>query len=241
MITLHSVSKVIGSKRFQRTIARDITWSIEPRSKLVILGHRREALSVFLNMIVGVTVPSEGWIERTGTFSMPGGFLHLSMGRTPRHLIDFLAPLYRFEPSQVADFVEACVKYDRLLDIPIAQLPLVLRRELNMVLIYAIPCDYYVFDGSPEGGGRNEIRALCRRALNARSEKSGVIIGTGSARTAKILGPEANGAILYQGSLTVYRYVEDALAVFEGLEPEETIPRESMEEEHEGEEYDLIV
>jgi ABC-type polysaccharide/polyol phosphate transport system ATPase subunit len=240
MITLHSVSKIIGTKRFQRTIARNITWTIEPRSKLIILGHQREALSVFLNMIAGVSVPSEGWIERTGSMSIPGGFLHLAQGRTPRHLIDFLAPLYRFEPSEVAAFVEASVKYVRLLDTPIVQLPTVLKRELNMVLIYAIPCDYYVFDGSPDGG-RTEVRSICRRALSARSRQAGVIIATGSARTATILGPDVNGAILYRGDFTVYRQVEDALAVFEGLKPEETIPRETMEGEPEGEDYDLIL
>jgi len=109
-----------------------------------------------------------------------------------------------------------------------------------MVLIYAIPCDYYVFDGSPDGG-RSEVRSLCRKALSARSKQAGVIIATGSARTAKILGPDVNGAILYRGDFTVYRQVEDALAVFEGLEPEEAIPQEAMEGEHEDEDYGLML
>jgi len=238
MITLHSVSKEIGSKRFRRTIAKDITWTIRPRSKTILLSHQRQALTVFLNMIVGVAIPSEGWIERKGTLSIPGGFLHLAKGRTARNLIDFLAPLYRFEPADVMGFVEACVGYPRLLDTPIKQLPSVLKRELNIALIYAIPCDYYIFDGSPDSG-RTEMRTLTRRALRARSEQAGVIIATGSSRTARILGPEANGAILYHGNLTIYRQVEDALAVFESLEPEEPIPREALEEDNAGEDYDM--
>ena len=238
MISLYSVSKAIGPKRFRRTIAKNITWTIEPRSKTVILGHQRAALSVFLNLIAGLSLPSEGWVRRQGSISVPGGFLRYSRGGTPRDLIELLAPLYRFEAAQVMSFVATVVQYDRLLYTPIRQLPSLLKRELNLALTYAIPCDYYFFDGMPDGG-RPEFRALCKRVLNSRSEEAGMLIATSSNRAARALGPNATAAILYRGSFTVYQHLEDALAIFERLEPEEAIPKEALEGENYAEDDDF--
>lgn len=239
-IKLHSVSKVVGPKRFQRTIAKDVTWTIEPRSKHIILSHQRFALSAFVNVIAGLSIPSEGWVKHQGKISPPGGFLRYSTGGTPPELIKLLAPLYRFDAQQVIDFVAATVRYDRLLRTPVRQLPVVLRRELNLALTFAIPCDYYFFLGVPEGG-RPTFRKFCQQALASRSKEAAMLLGTASERAARSLGPDASAAILYRGNFTLYRRLDDALAVFERLEPEPALPDEAQEGEDYEEDIDFIL
>lgn len=239
-IKLYSVSKVIGQKRFQRTIARDVTWTIEPRSKHIILSHQRAALTAFVSILAGLSIPTEGWVEHAGKIAPPGGFLRYSRGGTPPELIKLLAPLYRFDADQVIDFVAAAVQYDRLLRTPLGKLPVALKRELNLALTYAIPCDYYFFDGMPDSG-RPQFRKFCQRALAQRSKEAGILVGTGSERVARSLGPDAKAAILYRGNFTLYHRLDDALAVFERLEPEPTIPNEAIEGENYEEDIDLVL
>jgi len=238
-IKLYSVSKIIGPKRFQRTIAQDVTWTIEPRSQYVILSNRPESLAVFLNVIAGLSIPTEGWVKRKGKISPPGGFLRYSTGGTPLDLIRLLAPLYQFDAEQVLDFVAATVRYDRLLRTPLEQLPLPLRHELNFILTYAIPCDYYFF-GMPRGG-RPEFRKLGQQILARRSKEATMLLGTSSEHIARSVGPNARAAILHRGNFTLYERLDDALAVFAQLEPETAIPNEALEGEPSEDDVDLII
>ncbi len=239
-IKLHSVSKVIGQNRFQHTIAEDVTWTIEPRSKHIILGHQRIALTTFVNIISGLSLPTEGWIKRAGKIAPPGGFLRYSRAGTLPELIKLLAPLYRFDADEVTDFVVDVIRFDRLLRIPLEQLPRALKRELNFALTFAIPCDYYFFNGMPEGG-RPEFRKFCHQALARRCEEASVLIGTSSERAARMLGPDASAAILYRGNFTLYQTVDDALAVFKSLAPESPIPNEAIEDENYEEDPDFLL
>lgn len=239
-IKLHSVTKIVGPKRFERTVARNVTWTIEPRSKYVILGHQRDALSVFANVMAGLSVPTEGWVKHEGKISPPGGFLRYCVGGTPLELIKLLAPLYRFDIEQVLDFVAATIRYDRLLQTPLTKLPISLRYELDFVLTYAIPCDYYFFGGMPRTG-RPEFRKFCQQAVTRRRNEASMLILTGSERVARSLGSDTRAAILYYGNFTLYERLDDALLVFEQLEPEAAIPDEALEGETYEQDVDLIL
>lgn len=239
-IKLYSVTKIVGPKRFQRTIARNVTWTIEPRSKYVVLGHQGDALAVFANVIAGLSVPTEGWVKREGKISPPGGFLRYSAGGTPLELVRLLAPLYQFDAEQVLDFVAAAIRYDRLLRTPLTKLPVPLRRELDFVLTYAIPCDYYFFGGLPKGS-RPEFQKFCLQAVARRRSEASMLILTASERTARSLGSDTKAAILYRGNFTLYEQLDDALVVFEQLEPEAAIPDEALEGETYEQDVDLIL
>ena len=239
-IKLHSVTKIIGPKRFERTIAKNITWTIEPRSKYVILGHQQDALLVFANVIAGLSVPTEGWVKHEGKISPPGGFLRYSAGGTPLELVKLLAPLYQFDTERVLDFVAATVRDDRLLRTPVKKLPVPLRRELDFILTYAIPCDYYFFGGMPKGT-RPEFQRFCQQAVARRRNEASMLILAGSERVARSLGSDTRAAILYYGNFTLYERLDDALVVFEQLEPEAAIPDEALDGEAYEQDADLIL
>ena len=238
-IKLYSVSKTLGTKRFKRTIAKDVTWTIEPRSRYVILSNQPESLSVFVNLIAGLSVPTEGWIKHEGKISPPGGFLRYAVGRTPMEFIRFLAPLYQFDADEVLEFVTATVKYDRLLRTPLERLPAVLKRELNFIMTYAIPCDYY-FYGTPRGC-RPDVQKVGQQLLARRRKDATMLLGAGSEPVARSLGSDTRAAILHRGSFTLYEQLEDALLVFAQLDPEPIIPSEAPESGDPDEEIDLLL
>lgn len=219
-------------------IAIDVTWTIERRSRYVILSSQPESLAVFMNVIAGLSLPTEGWIKHQGRISPPGGVLRYSAGGNPLELIRLLSRLYQFDAKQVLDVVTATVKYEGLLRTPVAQLPSVLKRELNFVLTYAIPCDFY-FYGRPRGC-RPEFQKVGQQLLERRSSEATMLLGTGSEHVARSLGSDAKAAILYRGSFTLYERLDDALAVFAQLDPEPAFSNEALESEAAEEELDLL-
>ncbi|WP_422012296.1 hypothetical protein [Reyranella sp.] len=240
VITLHSVSKEVGRGRFKRQIIEDLNWTIRPRSRTFVLGQRT-AVSQLLSVIAGHSVPSEGWVSRRGKISPPQGFLRFGKAGTPRQLIARLCEIYGVEPKSVENFIEAALEHRHVLDSPVRQLPASLKRELNVALTYAIPCDYYLFFGGIGTSPRLAFRTLCEKALNQRAKVAGIVVGTHSSRVAQTLKGFSSGAILYKGKFTLFKYPEDAIAVYDSLEPEDDIPTELLKEDREEAEDTLEV
>jgi ABC-type polysaccharide/polyol phosphate transport system ATPase subunit len=239
MIVLHSVSKKIARGHFQRTILDDIRWKIAPRTQIVVLGHR-SGIAILLNVIAGLSQPTEGWVERRATLSVPRGFLRYAGPGTTRQLIDRLSPLYNAHPREIAEFIEIGLQDRRVLDAPVAQLPKVLKEQLNAALTYAIPCDFYLFNGPIEAGRDPAFRAFCQTAFNTRRREAGTIVAVRTSRLASSLDENSIGAILYKGKLTVYERLGDAAVVFDSLPPEEDLPNYAAAAEDEEEEDDFI-
>ena len=193
-----------------------------------------------MNILSGLAIPDEGWVKRQGKICPPGGFLRYSSGGTAPELIKLLAPLYRFDEKQVIEYVAAALPYDWLLRTPLKLIPAIIRRELNIALTLAIPCDYYFFLRTPEGG-RPSFRKICREALAQRARESAMVLGTSNIGAAKSLGSDASAAILYHGNFTLYRRLDDALAVFERLQPEPALPSEAQGDDDEEPEEDVDV
>lgn len=239
MIALHSVSKKIARGHYRRTVLDDIRWKIAPRTQIVVFGNR-SGLSVLLNVIAGLSHPSEGWVERRATLSVPRGFLRYAGRGTARQLIERLSPLYNVHPREVAEFIEAGLQDRRVLDTPTGQLPSGLKQQLNLALTYAIPCDFYLFNGAIQAGRDAAFQAFCQSAFSLRSREAGIIIALKSGRSVPSLDRDSMGAILYKGKLTVYESLSDAKAVFDALPPEPDFPNQAGGAQDEEEEDDLM-
>lgn len=239
MIVLHSVSKRIVRGHYRRTILDDIRWKIAPRTKIVVFGNR-SGVSVLLNVIAGLSYPSEGWVERRATLSVPRGFLRYAGRGTTRQLIERLSPLYNVHPREVAEFIEIGLKDRRVLDTPTPQLPNTLKQQLNLALTYAIPCDFYLLNGAIQAGRDAAFQVFCQSAFSLRSREAGMIIAVRSGRSVPSLDCDAIGSILYRGKLTVFERLSDAKAVFEALPPEPDFPNQPGVAQDDEEEDDLM-
>ncbi len=228
MIILNSVSKEIGRGAFRRLVVDDVTWTIPRRAQIAILGHRGAGVSQLLEIIAGTSLPTKGWVKRQATTSLPSGYLRFAGFGTVRTLIDRLSILYNADPRELAEFVETGLQNRQALDVPVRRLPAVLRRQLNFVLLYAVPCEIYLFDGGIVGGGNEEFRAFCQKAFETRRREAGMIVAVSSTRAAATFDKSMGGAILYRAKLTLYRHLSDAMMVFDSLPPEEALPTQAL-------------
>ncbi len=159
---------------------------------------------------------------------------------TLRTLIERLSILYNVDPLEIGEFVESALQRRQLLDVPVKRFPPLLRRQLSYALMYAIPCDTYLFDGAISGGGGAAFRTFCQTAFNLRRKEAGMIVGLTSSAAGSMFDDSTAGAVLYRGRLTLYRHLSDAMAVFDALPPEEAIPNQVLSEEAEPEQEEFM-
>jgi ABC-type polysaccharide/polyol phosphate transport system ATPase subunit len=208
-------------------IVDNVTWTIAPRSQIVLLGNHGTA-SILLGMIAGLSLPTQGWIRRQATISVPGGFLRHAKTGNVRQLIEVLSEVYNADPRDIGEFIENGLRSRRVLDVPVPRLPNLLRRQMNLALSYALPCDFYMFDGAVESGTDPAFRTFCQQAFAARRKTAGTIVATRTTSMASTFDANSVGAVLYQRKITLYERLTDAIAVFDSLPPEEAIPKEAL-------------
>lgn len=231
MIILNSVSKEISRGAFRRLVVDDLTWTIPRHAQIAILGHRGAGVSQLLEIIAGRSLPTEGWVTRRSTTSLPGGYLRFAGFGTARALIGRLSNLYKVDPRELTEFVETGLQNRQALDVPVRRLPAALKRQLKFVLLYAVPCDIYLFDGGVIGAGNEEFRMFCQKAFEMRRREAGMIVAVSTTRAASTFDKSMSGAILYRGKLTLYQHLSDAMMVFDSLPPEEALPTQVLASE----------
>lgn len=242
MITLHSVSKEMGKGQFKALVLDSINWTLPRRCRIAILGQRGSGTSVLLQIIAGLSLPTQGWVDRSATISIPGGYVRYTRSGTARQLAARLGQLYRADPEDILEFVTSAMERSDVVDVPIRQLPVAFRRQLNLAISYAVPCDFYCFDGSIDVARPPRFRAFCRRAFAMRSKHAGIVVATSSSRVAAGLGEGFMGGILFRSRLTLYERLDDAIAVFDSLPLDQSasIPRDTLIEEEPIQEQDDI-
>lgn len=215
MITLHSVTKVVGRGSARRTLLDEVNWTLPPRARYAILGQRGAGKTTLVEILSGTQFPTEGWVERRAVVSSTGGLLRFAPPRgTPRQLVRRLSNVYNADDQGISEFVEVFSELEGAMDTPIRELPRLARQRLSLGLFYGFPCDYYLFD--EQSGTRNvRMKEKVRSAQLQRREEAGMVLVTTSVRDAVDFG--GIGGVLFQGELSFFESVEEAVVVFERI------------------------
>ncbi len=215
MITLHSITKVVGRKGRKRAILTEIDWAIPERSRVVVLGQEAEANTAFLEIISGAQMPTAGWVERLGVVSPVSGLLRYGGGRlTARQLVHQLAKVYRADGDEVEAFVDQLGVLGDVLSVPIRFLSRAMRHRLGLALFYGLPCDVYLFDNRVQFGPP-EVSNGFRLAFERRQEHATMILATSIPRVARDFG--GKGYILHRGHLYALNSLDAAIIAYEYL------------------------
>ncbi len=218
MITLHSVTKVVGRGRSGRTLLDGIDWTLPPRTQYAILGQTGAGKTTLLQILGGTQFPTRGWVERRAIVSSPVGLLRFATAlATPRQLIQRLAKVYEVDDQQLFRFVEDFSELEGAMDTTIRKFTKDETRRLGAGLFYGIPCDYYLFDGR-FGSRSAHIKSKVLDAHLQRRKQAGMVLATGNTREALAFG--GIGGILFRGKLKFFASVEEAVAIFERLKIE---------------------
>jgi capsular polysaccharide transport system ATP-binding protein len=223
------VSKELGRGRLRKLVLDQINWAIQARTRFVILGQRGAGKSTLLQVISGARFPTSGWVERKGSICSVGLSLSRVRGTmTARQQAMRLARLYHVNPDAIVRFVEEFAEMHAMLDTPLKMLPKSARPRFSYALAYAIPFDFYLFDGAI-GGRKGEFAKRCQSAFEARSRQASVILATSNPRQAERF--DGMAGILHQGRLHLFPTVDQALSVFRALPPPEEEKREYSDDD----------
>jgi capsular polysaccharide transport system ATP-binding protein len=204
-----------------------VDWHIAARSQYVILGQHGAGKTTLLDILSGLQTPTEGWVERNCVVSPSTSLIRYGTEfSTPTHLIARLARVYHADPEQMSEFVASFSDLQGLMHIPLRALPRAARQRLNVGLFYSLPCDFYLFDSRVQLG-RGHMRPRCTEVFEQRRRQAGMVLATSNVRAAMEFGGTAG--VLHEGSINLYRTVEQAVSVFEKLPPPKEVgPREDI-------------
>ena len=220
MIVLKAVTKVAWRGRARRLILDRIDATFESGVHYAILGGRGSGKSTLLRLLGDLQKPTKGSITRFGTVSLPMGYSVNAGDKTGRQLVHLVSDLYGSDTRAVLDFVAQFSELDDALELPLSALEVEARARLFYSLGYAIPVDFYLFDGIMATGDAS-FQARCRSAFESRRRTAGTIFATRDPRQAKAYGER--GGVLHGGRLFLYDSVDEAIDVFEGLELESKV------------------
>lgn len=215
MIKFNRVTKLVGRKGHRRCVLRQVDWTIPARSQLALLSVDPSDCTTFLSVISGAQLPTSGWVDRRGTVIHAAWIRKLASGNaTPRQIVYNLAKIYRAEARTLMSFVDEYAGLGNLMTVPVRFFPRHLRVRLGVTLIYAIPADFYLFDGKLQLGFP-DMKARYFELFAARRSQAGMIISTTQSKVARDFGGEI--AILHEGSVYLADHPEDAIAAFDVL------------------------
>jgi capsular polysaccharide transport system ATP-binding protein len=216
MIVLRSVSKIYGRWRRRKNVLINANAVFEAKGNYVILGMPKSGKTTLLNLLCGMTTPTRGTLTRYGRVGFPIGFAAVGQPRfTGRELAVLLANLYEADADEIIEFTTSFSELGPDMKRPISSLedPL-LKARLYVTLGYALPLDFYLFDGTIGRAGEG-FREKCQAAFDARRAEAGTIFVTNDYRNAKLYG--SRGGVLHDGRLELFDTVDEALDKFQAI------------------------
>lgn len=217
LVTLDSVSLIINRGGRRSVLLENISWTIRPHERIVILAPPDTAGWLLFDIISGFVLPTSGWVKLRGSVSVPNGLLRYALQDTTRQLIVRLSRLYGVNADEVLNFISGGLASEGILDVRPRLLSPALRNQLNLILTLALPYDFYLLPANFAIIGNARFQSYCEYALKQRMHKSGLIVRAGSAGQARQLDPSFSGAIFNRGNLLLYKSLADAISVFESL------------------------
>jgi capsular polysaccharide transport system ATP-binding protein len=228
MIVLHSVTKELGRGHRKKVVLDNIDLVIPLRAQLVILGQVGSGKSTLLNVISGIVYPTSGWVERRATISTMMKPQQYGGNLSPRRVVDRLAIVYGVDGPKLLEFVVNFAELQNLVDVPQGNLPPRIRQRLTLALFYGLPCDFYLFDGSLNKRNR-DLKDKVEAAFLRRRESAGMILATASIPAAREFG--GTGAVLFNGKLTLFESLDQAIELYKRLMVEYPAQRTEVEVE----------
>jgi capsular polysaccharide transport system ATP-binding protein len=220
MIEFEDVTKTIRVRgQPPRDILRSVSIEIPINRRIALLGQTPEDRSHVIDMLAGLVLPTYGRIVHNCRVSYPVGFLGaFSPELSVRLNVAHTAKLYDVDPRMLVKFVENAAGMDLPFDRLFVEMPNHLKRQLGIILSFAIPFDVYLMKNDLsriKASPTDNFKATCYRLFEARARSSGMIIAVSGHGFAREYCDMA--LVLHRGQLTSFDDVEEAFVALERL------------------------
>lgn len=211
MIRFDHVSKHYSGHSERTLVLNDLSFTIPRGDALGICGANGAGKSTLMRLLGGVESPTRGRITRTMTTSWPIGFTscfqHSLSGADNAR---FIARIYGRPVDALLAFVEDFAELGRFFRQPVSTYSSGMVARLAFGVSLAIDFDCYLVD-EVTAAGDERFRIRSEAALNERRELSTLIMVSHVPDTLRAYC--SRGAVLYDGGLTFYDSIDEALDV----------------------------
>lgn len=215
MIIFEGVSKDFKTRNGRKTVLRDVTIEFPEGRNIGIFGLNGAGKSTLIKILAGAEAPDKGRVIRQGLVSFPLGFdscFHHSM--TGRENVRFIARVYGLNVDETVDYVQWFAEIGSYFDMPMNTYSSGMRSKLAFGTCLAVNFDVYLIDEITEVGDsrfrRKALQEFQKRVLHA-----DIILVSHNIDT--IRNYCDMGAVLHDGSLTLYNSLEGAMEHYKVL------------------------
>lgn len=213
MIELSEISKVYPTRTGFNVVLDRVSFAFPPRTNIGILGRNGAGKSTLLRIIAGTEQPDSGSIVRRGVVSWPIGFSGGFNGSlSGEENCRFVARIYGADLDEVVGFTMDFAELGEYFYMPVKTYSSGMRARLAFGLSMAIEFDAYLVDEVTAVGDAS-FQKKCRKAFQARSDRSSVIIVSHQLSTVRDYCQQC--AVMRDGKLLVFDTVEAASAAYE--------------------------
>lgn len=215
MIELERVFKSYRTYEGRRIVLDDVNAVFPDGVSVGILGANGSGKSTLVRLLSGVEMPDDGRVRRTGRVSFPLGFsgtFHPDLNGLEN--VRFLARVHQTDEADAIDFVRAFAELDDYFYMPVSTYSSGMRARLAFGACLALDFDTYLID-EVTAVGDARFRARCLAAFGERMERSEVVMVSHDLEAMRAYCD--SGAVLRQGSLTMYSTVNEAIAAHEAI------------------------
>lgn len=213
MIELRDVTKVYPTVKGENVVLDSVSFTFPARTNIGILGRNGAGKSTLMRIIAGTEQPDAGEVIRRGNVSWPIGFGGGFNGSlTGEENCRFVARIYGADVDDVVGFTMAFAELGDYFHMPVKTYSSGMRARLAFGLSMAIEFDAYLVD-EVTAVGDTQFQEKCRKAFEARSGRSSVIIVSHSLTTIKEYCQRC--AVLKAGKFRCFDSVDEANDYYE--------------------------
>lgn len=215
MITLENVTKHYRTRTGKRLVLDNVSLQFPVGHNVGIFGPNGAGKSTLIRMLAGAEYPTHGRIRRDCLVSFPLGLDSCMHGNlTGRENVNFISRVFGSSIQRTMRYVEEFVEIGAYMDMPTRTYSSGMRAKLAFAICLAIDFDVYLIDEITEVGDA-DFRERAVEALRSRMLKSDIILVSHNVDTIRTYCNR--GAVLWNGRLTLYDSVPDAMAHYRRL------------------------
>ena len=211
MIRFENVSKVYEGRGLHNLVLFDLNFTIPKGISLGICGANGAGKSTLMRLMAGAESPTTGRVTRTMSTSWPLGYTSafqssLSGADNTR----FIARIYGKDVKELQEFVQDFAELGPYLRQPINTYSAGMVARLAFAISLAIRFECYLID-EITAAGDERFRVKSESALQERRAESTLIMTSHAPETLRAYCEY--GAVLFNGSLTFYDTIDEAINV----------------------------
>jgi capsular polysaccharide transport system ATP-binding protein len=216
MIELEQVTKYYPTRFGRHYVLRDVNVTLPAGRSIGVLGKNGAGKSTLLRLLGGMDMPSRGRVVRHSRVSWPlalsGGFQGSMTGRENTR---FLCRIHgQRDTAAIEEWVKAFSEIGQHFELPVKGYSSGMRSRFSFAVSMAFDFDIYLTDEITSVGDAR-FKQKCIEVFNEKRERASLIMVTHSMDT---LRKQCDmGAVLHDGSLTLYDNLEEAIARYQTL------------------------